>query len=287
MNKIKSKLNKILLYTILAGASFFGGNNLIKNNLNAEIESEIPSTSKIEDYKVNDSKYWLVHVKQAHLIPDLEKIANDISRIDDSNKIKIAKSLQEIFENTNIVQKDIYDILSYLIKNKKISEVREESVFEGEETSNEFITKEYLKNNKNLNDLLRIWNKDKTKDYNEKIKYLPNATWVLCSENKIKLLPASNKKESFIAWESQKKELIYEGRENYLLEIISKDKNPLQIVVYGGSHNLKDNIEQWNKKFPNKMFSFKEITPENYDECVKNIEKNTEEINKIMHSAYK
>jgi hypothetical protein len=195
--------------------------------------------------------------------------------------------LQEIFENTNIVQKDIYDILSYLIKNKKISEVREESVFEGEETSNEFITKEYLKNNKNLNDLLRIWNKDKTKDYNEKIKYLPNATWVLCSENKIKLLPASNKKESFIAWESQKKELIYEGRENYLLEIISKDKNPLQIVVYGGSHNLKDNIEQWNKKFPNKMFSFKEITPENYDECVKNIEKNTEEINKIMHSAYK
>ncbi|MBD3247013.1 hypothetical protein GF378_00130 [Candidatus Pacearchaeota archaeon] len=51
--------------------------------------------------------------------------------------------------------------------------------------------------------------------------------------------------------------------ENALLNIAAEENNPFALTVYGSKHNFKDNIEQWNKKYPDKKYSLIEVTPKN------------------------
>lgn len=116
----------------------------------------------------------------------------------------------------------------------------------------------------------------------------------LAKEGKISYLPADTKElmdKAYLAmikelWAGETEEtikIIMDDREEGLLDIVSKTKNPLAISVYGGNHafggedscgkgyslgnrrSLIDNIAKWNKKHPNQKFSLIEITPESYN----------------------
>ncbi len=54
------------------------------------------------------------------------------------------------------------------------------------------------------------------------------------------------------------------GRENALLEIVSKKNDPFAVTVYGGAHNWKGSVETWNTNHPDDKFSLVTITPKSY-----------------------
>jgi len=118
----------------------------------------------------------------------------------------------------------------------------------------------------------------------------------LAAERKIKMLPAERKNSKIKELSKKVKkgekkltdseviDAVVDGREDIFLEIASKQRHPLVIVVYGGAHawggkescgpnylekgrlSLRDNIAEWNKKYPNEAFSLIEITPKDYGE---------------------
>lgn len=59
--------------------------------------------------------------------------------------------------------------------------------------------------------------------------------------------------------------VIYEDREDKLLEIIHQDEEDIAITVFGGGHDFRDNIRNWNRKNPNHKYSLIVITPESYN----------------------
>jgi hypothetical protein len=87
---------------------------------------------------------------------------------------------------------------------------------------------------------------------------------ILELEGKIKEIPAETKKGLDNATRYGTDKTVLEDRENIALEIISKSKNPLDILIYGGAHQFGDNINEWNEKNPGKKYSLIEVTPENY-----------------------
>ncbi len=62
----------------------------------------------------------------------------------------------------------------------------------------------------------------------------------------------------------QREHLIMEGREDALIQLVRKDGNPAAITVFGGSHDWKNNVEDWNKDHPEEQFGLIVITPKAY-----------------------
>lgn len=73
-----------------------------------------------------------------------------------------------------------------------------------------------------------------------------------------------NKKKSGEPLSSEYNAVTLDARENVLLDIVSANKDPFAVTVYGGGHDWSDNIKQWNDKNPNDKFSLVVITPKSY-----------------------
>ena len=56
----------------------------------------------------------------------------------------------------------------------------------------------------------------------------------------------------------------HEEREDFILKLISKNKDEKAVVVFGGAHCWKNNIKRWNRRHKNERFSLIEVVPENY-----------------------
>jgi DNA repair exonuclease SbcCD ATPase subunit len=82
-------------------------NDTEANRLLWEFPEEIPGARKVDKYVVDDARYCLVHIRQAHLVKD----------ISEENKEKVAK-----------VQADIYKSLSYLCDNNELKGVYAEAI---------------------------------------------------------------------------------------------------------------------------------------------------------------
>ena len=143
------------------------------------------------------------------------------------------------------VQGDIYQILAFLNIHKKISEVYVEGLTENHEGDS----------NPDLS------------FYNIKTGEIIDAPKLLEVEGTIRLIPAER-------YESHLRALsrnaitkdIFDARENIALDVISRNQNTLNVLVYGGLHWFGDNINEWNKQHPDRKYSLIEITPESYRE---------------------
>ena len=59
-------------------------------------------------------------------------------------------------------------------------------------------------------------------------------------------------------------EVVYEIREEKLLEIVQKDNAPFAVTMYGGGHDWRDTITKWNSNNPDNKFALIVVTPEGY-----------------------
>jgi hypothetical protein len=62
-------------------------------------------------------------------------------------------------------------------------------------------------------------------------------------------------------WENSD-EFVCELREDALLEIIAIDETSVAYTVYGSAHDWRNNVREWNMRYPDKAFSLIEMTPE-------------------------
>ena len=253
-----------------------------------DFPEKIKGAKSITKYETPGAKYTLVHLRQTHYVDMGEELSLENIIKDDIgywNKIK------DIYTKINNCQKDIYDILTELRENQNVSNIRSEGVMvrdfdnlnNKEALKNEYFSKLAELDKKNyfpesIESCFRTMNHlekyvkankpapfsttEKTlKDYNnakqnfEKFKYIAGSDFLLAIEDKLNILPA----ETLEAYDTNDNNI----REYALLEIISKNNNPLELTVYGAKHNFKDNIKKWNKENPNKKYSLIEITPEN------------------------
>jgi len=102
-------------------------------------------------------------------------------------------------------------------------------------------------------------------------KYLPGAELLLDMEGKITLLPAEDFVLSERANISQqtktgRKTNVYKNREDYVIQTLAESKKPYGFVLFGGGHNFYDNVEEWNRKYPDAQVSLIELTPASYPE---------------------
>lgn len=114
-------------------------------------------------------------------------------------------------------------------------------------------------------------------------EYMNGAAELLAREGKLRIRAAETLEGNYFAsminpTMNRKKidELVLENREDILLHALVADEQDLGIVVYGGAHawggsrsfgsaygrgSIKDNIAEWNAKYPVQKFSLIEITP--------------------------
>ena len=216
----------------------------------ADFPDRLPGAGKIVKYPFNDAKHCLVHIKQIHL----NEHENNIDKIKDPS---VARN-----------QRNIYTILKSLISIKRLNEVYSEG-----------LTVDYKKGIENCKKGPGI----------ENFLIDSDAQLALYASGKLELLVAENPEDfngaAYILSEGLKavkkgdkqKAIVLneelnryqEKRENYVLELMDKQKNPLNVCVYGAAHDWKNNISEWNSKHPNDKFSLIEVYPTGLSEEVK------------------
>src|SRR3989344_67179 len=119
---------------------------------------------------------------------------------------------------------------------------------------------------------------DELKPLKNRIGYLWGADTKMFFEGKACLLPVMTDRfheERMKGRSTRDNLMISDDRENELLRIIANTNAPIAYTIYGGGHEWtdpggrlggEDNVQQWNKKNPDRKFSLIEITPEGYEE---------------------
>jgi hypothetical protein len=97
----------------------------------------------------------------------------------------------------------------------------------------------------------------------------------LSNERPIQFLPPETMKPLFLAMEvypllkeheahtpnAYLRKIIFDDREGTALRISSNYGRMLNVAVYGGAHDWRDNIYTWNQKNPHNKMALIEITP--------------------------
>ncbi len=283
----KKKSRRRFLAGLVGIAGFIGtGYYLTSKENEANIELfkfpvEIPGAREIRKYKTNGAKHCLVHILQAHYVRS--KIDYDESYV------------------TN-VQRDIYNILSYLVDKKNIRNVYAEGFIPEDLLNFRASLEDFLRQYNELNSLERIYGAKLANDNEfqskigearrayslvlEEIERKLGAVGRLVFEDKI--IPKAG--ETFEANEAAIKdkrkgiisERVLDDREDVLLDVINCNKETLSVAVYGGLHafggeksfgkdynlndrlSFKDNIYEWNLKNRDNKFSLIEVVPDHY-----------------------
>jgi len=205
------------------------------------LPNNIPGVACVSFHTTQGSKYCLVHILQKHWSNDKVMLQEDVNEVIDT-------------------QQDIHDMLSYLMDNHGLKQVYAERDREEIELQLEDIR--ILKH---------------CPDYTHRRGLLKGADFLLAFDRGLRLLPGETLETSREAKEfyrrlkngervtdEEYKRIVFENREDALLEIISASDDPLAVTVYGGLHDWMDNIKRWNKDNPDKMFSYIRITPIHY-----------------------
>lgn len=231
------------------------------NKLLVNFPDKIPRAESINKYLTPGAKYCMAHIRQTHLIENASK-----------------KDLKEIKK----VQDNIYEIISYLVENYRISKV----YCEGLTYSDAII--------KNTCAKLSFNNSQVYLFFKDRIEY--DAVYRFASKtDKLEIAGAETSKRlteskymrdrlkgfGFFKWFTERKKIldsIFEKREDVFLDIASKQENPMVIIIYGARHDwggeiscgknykkkgpsICDNIAKWNSNNPNKKFSLIEVAP--------------------------
>lgn len=243
--------NRKLIAGTLAGIVGLGtylqfGRPSIEGVVKREFDSfptEIEGAKSVKKYETEGAKYCLVHVRQSH--------GGFYSQASESE--------------VTAVQNDVYNILSHLVESKGLKEVYLEGI---DSKSDDLITLANIK--KIYNNIL-----DAKKQTEMKNK-LDNAVLKLFCEGRLNIKPAekheiytamnkafSSKADFNKPYSHPDTTLMWDNREDALLDILTKDDTRVAVTIYGGSHYWLDNVQRWNMLHPEKKFSLIEVTPEN------------------------
>ena len=221
----------------------------------------INGVGKIDRYEVEKPNRLLIHMRQKHFSYPLRNMENYTGDIKEFFRGLYDKQFREV----NNVQKDIFESLMFLKNAYGMTNVRGEGV-------NSETTRENLKLNMSIRYDLMIRegfidpeNQDSVKEYG----FVVGGYETLVKLGKLDLLPSENKEiyekalriRKVGGFNSDEFKIIQEQRENELLKIISKSDSSYSIVVYGGNHDFRNNINEWNIKNPENKFSLIELTP--------------------------
>ena len=119
--------------------------------------------------------------------------------------------------------------------------------------------------------------KNESTPYVAEYEIVDGAADKLYLEGKIEILPVETMEANLLAGfvaedvvngekvDARKHDfIVMQKRENIALEIIAKNSDALNVMIYGGAHYWGDNINSWNSQNPNQKYSLIEITPESY-----------------------
>lgn len=256
--------------TLGAGGLWFYEKPTLANRLLEEFPEEIPGARDIHKYAIKDADKTLVHVRQAHYTPiklPLEELLYNGKFKSEEDK-DIAKKIVRIYEGVSKTQRDIYAVLNHLIDNNELREVYTEGISElDEEFAN--INAEDVITTRISNLLNSGYFGKKYPDLPKEMLYVGGAEFMLASQDRLKLKSVENgdlnrRVYDSLSVDNDLYDIGNDIREDIALDIISKSKNPLNVLVYGGAHDFLDNIESWNSQYPDQKYSLIEVTPESY-----------------------
>jgi len=246
-----------------------------------QFPTEILGAAHVKKYAAPGAQHVLVHVRNLH---SADKLSD--------------KKLQEVVQ----VQHEVYTILSYLVDNASLRDVYIEGMCI-ENNNQAFLNKarrNYLIQRKSIADWKKEYKdkgvalpKDIQRFVKEREAYVGSFIR-LFAEGKLNIKPAEKRSVRELEEKLRKKDnlqaevVLMDGREDAALDIISKNKDKLAVIVYGGRHawgglescdvgyysrlsffGRKDNIAEWNKEHPYNKFSLIEITPKTYAQLEK------------------
>ncbi len=242
---------------------------------------KIDGAKKIIKYEVTSAKYILVHVRQVHhagLETDRQRsyitsvqieIEHILLDLKEKNNIKIAYPEGRTVNGTNALM-SVYTLRRSLDEEEEkinfiISTLYTTAEQEQKEESMNRIREEYARMFADWENEYRNLQKDKEEDI-DRIFYKSGALEKLARKGVIEIKGCEEQDANIkagIALEKGEKnnKYIFDIREDIALSIIAKEKQPLNILVFGYAHNFYDNILFWNKVHPNEKFALIEITP--------------------------
>lgn len=263
------------LLGLVGGGLYLFNKDSEANRILREFPNEIPGAREVRKYRTEGARYCLVHVLQDHYVDEEFYRRELISRGADEDEI--IYMYKRDMNNVRNCQSDIYNILSYLIRNNGLTEVYVEGhTLEDEATINDIA--------KNVSLGLDINNRRALLDENT---FKIGAACKLSFEGKIKLRGAEirGSEEFNLRLFNLHNPKVQEKREDTLLTLVAKDNKSFSVVIYGRGHlfggkksfndynyeseDNKDNIYEWNTRNPDKKFSLIEVVPESYARFVK------------------
>ncbi len=266
--------------------------------------TEIPRASKVDRYLTPGAKYCLVHIRQAHLVEDtpdkfkkqVEDVQEDIYQIlayliqhNDLNQVYLEGGTRQVWTDSLNMLIDMTREFNtdYREEKRKVSELEtkikdiqggklipQELSDRWPNIMNRYLCdlREELNQRKYYLKFLKEVKENGEEQFKDVCKY--DAAIKAAIEHGIKIMAAED------GLTDNRDNL--EQREEVLLQIIARQNNPLAVCIYGGAHawggnrsfgkpyslvgrsSLKDNIAEWNIKYPEKKFSLIEIIPMSY-----------------------
>jgi len=251
------------LGTALAIAAISTSSNPQKQDMGSLTEnvpvksSLIHGAKKVQEYMVQDSRYTLTHIRQRHPTRFFSKPRKDIVE----------------------VQNNIYNILSSYSNDGPLTLYEEGLDTSLRDRYNSFIEEisSELKRGKSLEDI-----KFPQLDYTDWLRLLrtsKDAGTRFSVERGLQLYAPELQKTLDLALEASleaflfpdnpeamdyREKVVMDDRENVALERIVQDfpqGNNSVILIYGASHDFRDNIAEWNRTHPNMKYSLRIISP--------------------------
>jgi|TARA_B100002003_G_scaffold233386_1_gene246193 hypothetical protein len=292
MGKLGEKVNPTNLVELINDEMYKSdtpANEFLKN-----FPRTLNGTRKIEKYPVEGSKKCLIFIPQIHYGESkFVKVYDKYSREDQELKHKYI----------NKCQKDINSILGQFIEEYGLSSIYDEAKIKDSseiEAANQYTyplrslaQRDYisfpwldhginllllellLENGADSSSILKQINdlNEEEQTFFESFRYIPGGQYPYVFDGKLEQLPGVHSNLNSVTFDvinSRNIELIQDfaqdRREFFVLDSCSKGKELYPVVIFGGIHDFKDNIQVWNKYHPDKKYSFIVVEPESFAE---------------------
>ena len=248
------------LGTALAIATISTSSNFQKQDMgglteNVPVESSlVHGAKKVQEYIVPDSKYTLTHIRQTHPTRFFSKPRKDIVE----------------------VQNNIYNILSSYSNDGPLTLYEEGLDTSLRDRYNSFIKEvsSELKRGQSLEDI--EFPQLDYKDWLHLLRTHKDAGTRFSVEGGSQLYAPELRETLDLALSApsfldnspeainDRESLVMNDRENVALERIAQDfpqGNNSVILIYGASHDFRNNIAEWNRTHPNMKYSLRIISP--------------------------
>lgn len=238
--------------------------------------SRVKGMQSVQKYPAVGAKRCIVHIRQYH------ESAQDPSGAFADCTPEERKLFMDAFNDyvqkmLHMTQEDIFGGIDDLRRQGFLADVHSEGLFDHHAKEIDEIAKVRTKLQANREKLLRSGRADLV----QKVEYLLKDSLhnsglrsleKFLIERDIPVLAAEDDsmKEAFA--DDAAKELVLDGREKALVKRLSErvlTGNRCACVVYGGAHDLVDDVQRWNEEHPENPSSLIVLTPTNHEKITK------------------